>query len=114
MIPAGCETDESWERRWGIPEWEPRDMTICISAICEAGAAVINVGDDEVGVGFTANELGRTKWDDLCDGWSVGFAGVVSASYEVIEWAKKLVPEMPSNAVHDVRALLEKSYRNAR
>ena len=50
-------------------------MTICIAAICEQGKALITVADGEVGLGFTATELGRTKWDALAWDWHVGMAG---------------------------------------
>jgi len=89
-------------------------MTICISAICEEGAAIINASDDEVGVGFTSSALGRTKWDDLCKGWLAGFAGNVSGAMEVTEWTYKLSPSMPSTDNLDVRSMLETSYRKAR
>jgi hypothetical protein len=90
-------------------------MTICISAICEAGAATINIGDEQVGVGFTAGELGRTKWDDLCSGWVAGFAGALNNANEVIELARLYAREIDSSAdVSEVRHLLEKSYKAAR
>jgi hypothetical protein len=113
-MTSGCAIDASWERRWGIPEWEPRDMTICIAATCEEGQTLILCSDAEIGVEFTTAELGRAKWGGLCKGWNAAIAGTVANAQEVILWAVKTAPSMPSNAMFDVRALLEKSYRKAR
>ena len=101
---------DTWERRLGIAEWEPRKMTICISAICDEGRAIINVGDDLVGVGFTGGELGRTKWDTLCNDWMVGIAGTVSSANEALEWARKDQGLMKTTGLFEVRSLLETAY----
>ena len=113
MTP-GCSIDESWERRWGIPEWEPENVTICIAAMCENGKALILCGDAEVGVGFTATELGKAKWGPFGPGWNIGISGTVSHAVEVISWGTKLGPKSPSNSLFDVKSLLENCYRKAR
>lgn len=90
-------------------------MTICIAAICEAGDAILTVGDGEVGIGITAGELGRTKWDAFAKDWHIGIAGNVANATDVIEWSRKLRPSVsePIDSMQ-VRAELEKSYRGAR
>jgi len=90
-------------------------MTICIAAICESGDAIINVGDGEVGIGITAGELGRTKWDTLAKDWHVGIAGDVANATDVLEWSRRLRPSSSEPVSYiDVRGELEKSYRSAR
>src|SRR5690348_5962405 len=103
---------DSWERRLGIAEWEPRDMTICIAAICDDGNTIVLASDTEVGIGFTATYIAGSKWGPLYKNWFVGIAGTLSHATDVLTRARRLEPEPPIS--FDVRASLEKAYRESR
>jgi hypothetical protein len=107
-------TDDLWERRWGIPAWEPDDMTICLAAICDNGNAIVVASDREVGVGFTSTELDRAKVGPLFNDWHHAIAGTVHHATEVIIEATRMEKSLPSLASFDVKTALEKAYQKVR
>lgn len=113
MTPR-CTLDDSWERQWGISAWEPRDMTICIAAICDEGRAIVIASDRQVGVGFTSSELDESKVGDLYKDWHVAIAGSVTNATEVVLRARRLEKTLPSLMTFDVMASVEKAYRATR
>jgi 20S proteasome alpha/beta subunit len=115
MTP-GCEIDDSWERRWGIPEWEPRNMTICIAAICDAGQTIVTAADREYGVGFTSGEFDDPKIMPLFGKWSIAIAGKVAESTEVMGAIRSLekAPSGDDGTPLDIMAMAEKGYRKVR
>jgi 20S proteasome alpha/beta subunit len=113
MLPA-CTTEGSWEHRWGIPEWERRDMTICIAAICESGRTIVVGSDRELGIGFTSAEFHDGKWLHLYDRWSIGFSGTVSNATDVILMARRAEKQLESHASFDVSESIAKAYQKAR
>jgi hypothetical protein len=98
----------------GIPEWEPKIMTICIAAICDGGRTIAFAADKEVGIGYTSGDLIDGKFHNLYHDWSIGIADSVTSAMDVIGGAYKLRPTLPSLSVDDVRSGVERSYRDAR
>jgi hypothetical protein len=118
MIP-GCETYDTWERRWGIQEWEPPDMTICIAAICDNGHGIVLAADRELGIQITSGEVagkfmplfGDHDWKNE---WAVGIAGTVANATDVIGATRGKAPTPQSFSTHDVRRIVEDAYREVR
>jgi len=108
---------DTWERRLGIAEWEPKKMTICIAAICDSGHGLILAGDRELGIEITSAEFSDGKFLPLFPNkidWSVGIAGTVSNAIDVLAAVRRQEKTMGSKATYDVRSAIEKGYREAR
>jgi hypothetical protein len=124
MAPE-CTIDDSWERRWGTPEWEHQSMTICIAAMCDHGHALVLAADREIGITYTSAELDG-KFLQLTANWYTGFAGEVSHATDVIAASRRIAKaeEEPSAGVtptslpmltsYDMRSTLARAYQEAR
>lgn len=112
---------DSWERRLGIAEWEPQQMTICIAAICDSGHGIVMAADRELGIQITSGEMvgkflplfGNHSWKNEC---AVGIAGTATNATDVIGEARRLRSKemMPVSSSYELRRIVEKSYRHVR
>src|SRR5262249_29428737 len=89
-------------------------MTICIAAICENGHALVVAADREVGIQITSSELLDGKFHHLFGQWSIGISGTVTSAIDVIAAARKLRPSLASLSAIDIRAAVDKAYREVR
>src|SRR5205085_1065879 len=103
---------DTWEHQLGVAEWEPRKMTICIAAICEAGKTIVVTSDREYNLGFTSAQFNDGKFHSLFKDWYLGLAGTVTHATEIMGAAARA--KLESLASFDVISILEKSYRKAR
>jgi 20S proteasome alpha/beta subunit len=117
MTP-GCTPVDSWERRFGISEWERQTVTICIAAICDNGHGLVLAADRELGIGITSAEFPDGKFFPLFFDWYAGISGLATNAADIIANARTVTrapdKSMPSLSTDEARDVIEKAYRRAR